>query len=128
MKVGDVGRASVVVSESHYATAVGSGSVSVFSTPSLIALAEKAACDAIRCDELETSVGVHVTCAHVATAVAGDTVIAECKIEAIEKRKVVFSWEAFEEQTKQRIGHGTHERVVVNKERFAAKANEKKKQ
>lgn len=121
-KVGDVGKHSFVVEEYMLASKVGSGSVSAFSTPFLVALAEGAACDALR-DKMEpenTSVGTNISVSHVLASAVGERVEATATIVAIEGRKISFSFEAWD-SSKQKIGYGTHERVVLNNERFHAK-------
>lgn len=49
---------------------------------------------------------------------------AKATLTAINGRKLTFQIEAFDD--KEKIGEGTHERVVVNKERFVSKAISKK--
>ncbi len=120
--VGDVGKASWVVEERMLACAVGSGSVAALSTPFLIALAEAAACDALagKLEAGNTSVGTLVTAHHVLASPLGEKVSAVATVTAVEGRKVSFSFEATD-SAGQRIGHGTHERAVLNSERFHAK-------
>jgi fluoroacetyl-CoA thioesterase len=121
-KIGDVGKSAFVVEEHMLACKVGSGSVSAFSTPFLVALAEAAACDALR-DKLEpgnTSVGTSISVSHVLASGVGERVEAVATVVAVDGRKISFSFEAWD-SSKQKIGHGTHDRVVLNSDRFHTK-------
>jgi fluoroacetyl-CoA thioesterase len=120
--VGDRGQASWVVEERMLASAVGSGSVAALSTPFLVALAEAAACQALegKLEAGNTSVGTALSVQHVLPSPVGERVTAVAAVTAVEGRKVVFSFEATD-GAGQKIGHGTHERVVLNSERFHAK-------
>jgi predicted thioesterase len=55
--------------------------------------------------------------------IQGMKVRAEATLEAINARKLNFKIVVFDD--KEKIGEGSHERVVLNKARFAAKANSK---
>jgi fluoroacetyl-CoA thioesterase len=48
----------------------------------------------------------------------------EATVREVEGRKIKFDVVAFDE--KEKIGEGTHERCLVNKDRFEKKAQEKK--
>lgn len=66
LKPGLTGSAETVVRETNTALAMGSGSLHVFATPSMIALMEQAACNAVAAclDEESTSVGTLVNITH----------------------------------------------------------------
>jgi fluoroacetyl-CoA thioesterase len=120
--VGDVGKSSFVVESSMLASKVGSGSVHALSTPFLVALAEAAACNALegKLVEGDTSVGTSITAHHTLATPVGERVEAQAVITGVDGRKISFSFEAWD-QAKQKIGHGTHERFVLNSERFHTK-------
>lgn len=121
LKPGLTGTAETVVRETNTALAMGSGSLHVFATPSMIALMEQAACNAVAAclDEESTSVGTLVNITHDAATGMGQKVTATATLTAVEGRKLVFEITAADED--KQIGKGTHERFIVNKEKFMAK-------
>ena len=121
LKPGLTGTAETVVRETNTALAMGSGSLHVFATPSMIALMEQAACNAVAAclDEESTSVGTLVNITHDAATGMGKKVTAPATLTAVEGRKLVFEITAADED--KQIGKGTHERFIVNKEKFMAK-------
>ena len=121
LKPGLTGTAETVVRETNTALAMGSGSLHVFATPSMIALIEQAACNAVAAclDEESTSVGTLVNITHDAATGMGKAVTATATLTAVEGRKLVFDITAADED--KQIGKGTHERFIVNKEKFMAK-------
>ncbi len=121
LKPGLTGTAETVVRETNTALAMGSGSLHVFATPSMIALMEQAACNAVAAclDEESTSVGTLVNITHDAATGMGKKVTAAATLIAVEGRKLVFEITAADED--KQIGKGTHERFIVNKGKFIAK-------
>lgn len=121
LKPGLTGTAETVVRETNTALAMGSGSLHVFATPSMIALMEQAACNAVAAclDEESTSVGTLVNITHDAATGMGKKVTANATLTAVKGRKLVFEITAADED--KQIGKGTHERFIVNKEKFMAK-------
>jgi len=120
-EIGKIGTANVVVSEKNTALAVGSGSLNVFSTPMMIALMEEAACNALT-DCLEggqTSVGTKINIEHVAASPIGAEVTATAKVTAIDGRKISFELTANEGLKE--IGKGTHDRFIVDAEKFMSR-------
>lgn len=112
------GEASVIVNETNIASKLGSGSVPVFGTPALIALMERAAVNALRShlEEGEDSVGVSVNVRHLAATPMGKRVRAEAEVTVVEGKKITFAVRAFDSQEK--VGEGTHERVLIDREAF----------
>ena len=108
------------------ASAIGSGSIDVLSTPWLVALLESAACDAIASNlpEGQTTVGVHLDVRHLAATPPGVEVRARAELTEVDGRRLVFRVEAFDPQDK--IGEGTHERALVDPQRLLARANAKR--
>ena len=121
LKPGLTGTAETVVRETNTALAMGSGSLHVFATPGMIALMEQAACNAVAAclDEESTSVGTLVNITHDAATGMGKAVTATATLTAVKGRKLVFEITAADED--KQIGNGTHERFIVNKEKFMAK-------
>ena len=114
-----------VVTEIDTAVAVGSGSLKVLATPKLIALIEKAAAELVEknLSEEMTSVGTLVNIEHTAPTPVGMKISAEVEISEIDGRKIIFKVSAFDEVGE--IGHGRHERFIVNREKFQSKADSK---
>ena len=121
LKSGLAGTAETVVRETNTALAMGSGSLHVFATPCMIALMEQAACNAVAAclDEESTSVGTLVNVTHDAATGMGKAVTATATLVEVQGRKLIFEITATDED--KQIGKGTHERFIVNKEKFMAK-------
>ena len=118
LKPGLTGRAELVVGEEHTAPRVGSGRVHVLATPVMINLFEAAALAAIEhlLPPGYQSLGTRLDVRHVAATPVGMKVLVSVTVQRIEGRTVLFSVQAHDE--KELIGDGTHERVVVNVEKF----------
>jgi fluoroacetyl-CoA thioesterase len=119
------GIVQLTVTESDTAERWGSGLVAVLGTPSLVALMENAAVQALEGHLLpgQTSVGGRMDVRHLAPTPLGMRVRARAELLDIEGRRLVFHVEAWDEV--ERIGEATHERFIINLERFVAKANSK---
>lgn len=125
LRPGLEGHASTIVTDAMTAPAVGSGTVAVYATPSLVALMEKAA---VACVEPhlapgETSLGVHIEVSHSAATPPGQTVTARAKLTAIDGRKLTIAIEAHD--AVEPIGKATHTRIVVDVARFEARLSKK---
>ncbi len=114
-----------LVSERLTASAVGSGLVPAYATPAMVALMEKASVAAIQpsLDEGQTSVGVEVNIKHLAATPVGLQVRARSEVVAVEGRRVTFQVEAWD--AREKIGAGTHVRMVVDTARFVDKMAKK---
>ena len=128
MKTVEIGASktkTVTVTEDQVAKSEGSGTVSVFATPMMVALMEgaAAACLVDFLDEGETSVGMQISTSHLAATPLGMTVSATATITAVDGKKVSFSIEASDE--KDLIGKAQHDRFVVVQEKFESRANAK---
>ena len=119
------GSASCVVGPEDTAKALGSGAVDVFSTPKLVALMEKAALLSVRdyLDEGMDTVGTHLDISHNAATPVGMTVRAEAELIEVDRRRLVFSVKAWDET--ELVGEGTHERFIIDRDKFLAKCNSK---
>lgn len=119
------GSASCVVGPEDTAKALGSGAVDVFSTPKLVALMEKAALLSVRdyLDEGMDTVGTHLDISHSAATPVGMTVRAESELIEVDRRRLVFSVKAWDET--ELVGEGTHERFIIDRDKFLAKCNAK---
>ena len=119
------GQAEALCERSNTAKEMGSGSLLVYATPSMVALMEEAACSAIAeaLPEEKTSVGISMDIQHVAATPVGLEVRAEATVTEVNGKIITFSVEAFDE--KGQIGKGTHKRCIVDTQRFLDKAYEK---
>jgi len=118
---GKSGTATTTVTVKNTAKTVGSGSLDVFSTPMMIALMEQAACECLA-DGLEpcqTSVGTQINVAHTAASALGAIISATATIEQVDGRKILFAVTASDGTNE--IGYGTHERFIVDAEKFMAR-------
>ena len=125
VELGMRGRAAAVAAEEDTARALGSGTVPVLATPRMIALMEQAAVNAVQSELLpgQTTVGTRLDVTHDAATPIGMRVWAEAELTAAEGRKLVFAVAAYDETGK--IGGGTHERFIIQTDKFLARAQEK---
>lgn len=121
------GEASLTVGEQHTAPRVGSGAVHVLATPVMINLFEAAALAAIESllPPGHQSLGTVLNVRHIAATPVGMRVVATATVEKVDGRTVHFKVEARDERDL--IGDGSHERVVVNVEKFDARVQAKLK-
>ncbi len=124
--VGAKGRAEMTVTPDKTAAAIGSGSVEVFATPWMIAMMELSACNALApyYDEGQSSVGTKLNVSHDAATPVGMQVCAEAEVIEVDRRRIVLKVTAWDGQGV--IGQGTHERFLINAEKFLAKTEAKK--
>ena len=118
LKEGLTGTTAITVGEEHTAPRVGSGRVHVLATPVMINLMEAAALDAIErlLPPGHQSLGTHLDVGHYAATPVSMRLRASAVVTKIEGRSIEFRVEAFDDI--ERVGDGTHTRVVVNVERF----------
>jgi fluoroacetyl-CoA thioesterase len=97
----------------------------VFATAYMVGLVEWACMEAMRphLDPGEQSVGVDVRLSHSAATPPGLTVTVQVHVEKVEGRRIRFSVKAHD--SVEPIGEGTHERFVIDPDRFLAKVKQK---
>lgn len=112
---------TLVVSNDHVASVMGSGDLHVFATPAMVALMENAAMQAVagHLPEGSTTVGAMINTSHVKPSPIGDTVKTTAVLTDIEGRKLTFSIKA--EDSKGVIGEAVHVRYIVDREKFMSK-------
>jgi len=115
---------TIVVQEKDSAKSLGSGGLDVFGTPAMIALMENVALDMIReyLPEGNDSVGMAINAKHLKASPIGEEITCEAEIIAVDGRKVSYEIKAYDSK-KDLIGASTHERFVVDIERFMSKLN-----
>lgn len=122
---GITGEVEMTVGRTDTAVALGSGSVEVLATPAMIALMEKAALTSVEpfLNAGQTTVGVSVNVRHLSPTPVGMKVRARSELMAVDGRRLVFKVFAYDE--KEMVGTGTHERYVVDTDRFLDRAMKK---
>jgi predicted thioesterase len=125
LHVGLTGSASLIVREEHTAPRVGSGRVHVLATPVMINLMEAAALEAVErlLPEGHQSLGTRLDVGHYAATPVGMRLTAEAELLAIDGRNLTFRVAAQDER--ERVGDGTHVRVIVNVARFDVRVQRK---
>ena len=126
VSAGQTATSTVTVTESNIAKTMKSGSLEVFATPAMCALMEEAAQAAVQphLEEGEGTVGISLSISHDAPSPMGSTITAKATVTAVEGRKITFNIEASDGVGI--IGKGTHERFVINNEKFMAKVGTRK--
>ena len=122
---GLAGKMEIVVADMHTAPHVGSGQVHVLATPVLVNLLEAAALAAAErfVPAGHQTVGTRLDVQHFAATPVGMHVTAHAEVTAVNGRVITFRLWAEDEV--ENIGAGTHERVIINLERFDARMREK---
>ncbi len=90
----------------------------VLATPVMILIMENAALNAIRSylEAGESAVGTGIDIKHLAATPVGHDVRAEAEVTAVDDRLIKFNVTASDEI--EVIGRGTHERIVIDLQRF----------
>jgi predicted thioesterase len=115
--------ATLVVEDADTACAIGSGDVPVLATPRVIALAERAAMEAV-VDDLDagtTTVGYEVQLTHLAPTPPGVKVTAEAILELVDGRRLTYRVSVTD--ARGLVAAGRITRVVVVRDRFVERAN-----
>lgn len=110
-----------LITPQHTAKHVGSGTLEVLSTPSMISFMEETCCvfAGESLPETQTTVGTHVDVYHVKPALVGSEVEVRSTLLQVDGKRLVFWVEAWSSDTL--IGYGIHERAVVDREKFLSK-------
>ena len=125
LETGIIGKEEMLVTDADTAKALGSGGLNVFATPAMIALSEKTALTSVLefLPEGQSTVGTKVDMAHIAATPVGMKVRCETELIEIDRRRLVFSVNVYDEVEK--IAEGTHERFIVDNAKFQTKADAK---
>jgi len=116
-----------LVLEKDTAQSYGSGLVAVYATPALVGLMEGAAVKALQghLPEGQTTVGGRIDVRHLAATPVGMRVRARAELVEIERRKLTFRIEAWDEV--EQIGEAIHERFIIDEEKFISRVKAKLK-
>ncbi len=111
METGIRGSGECTVTEALTAKAMGSGELSVFATPAMVALMEETAYKSVSpyLEEGMGTVGTRMQVSHVAASPVGAKITCKSELTAIDGRKLTFHVEAHDHAGL--IGEGTHERL-----------------
>jgi predicted thioesterase/catechol 2,3-dioxygenase-like lactoylglutathione lyase family enzyme len=119
---GLVGTLDVVVMPEMTAIALGSGDVLVLATPSVLALAERAAVAAVadRLPDGSTTVGVAAELTHSAPTPVGAVVTVTARLDSVEDRRLRFTIVLADPAGE--VATVAHTRIVVDRDRFVSTA------
>ncbi|MCD8020205.1 MAG: thioesterase family protein [Clostridiales bacterium] len=114
-----------MVTMANTAKTLGSGSLLVYGTPAMLLLVEKTAVALLEghLDEGMTSVGTNLNVDHVSATPIGGKICCQVELVEIDRKRLVFQVEVTDDAGL--IGKGTHERFIVQAEKFQQKANGK---
>lgn len=107
------------------AKTVGSGTLDVLATPIMIARMEQAAWTAVapHLADGEGTVGTLMNVQHLSPTPVGMDVTCRAQLVQVEGRRLVFQVSAWDARGP--VGQGSHERAVIQNERFVEKAQKK---
>ena len=129
LKPGMTGTLETTVTESMLASSMGSGKVDVFSTAMMVAWMEATAVDVAQAclEQGQTTVGTGINVTHVAATPLGMKVRFTAEVTAVSPNGKGLSFRVAAYDETGLIGEGTHERVVVNKDKFESRTRDKAK-
>jgi len=125
LRVGLIGESFVEVSADMCADVLGSGSLPVYATPSLVALLESAACSAVEncLDPGRTTVGIEISVKHLSATPVGEKVTAMAEVTRIEGKRIIFEVRAWDEH--ELVASGSHSRYLIDAEAFMSRLHQK---
>jgi fluoroacetyl-CoA thioesterase len=120
------GMSEMIVQREDLVSRLGDVEVDVLSTPRLIQLMEAAAVNAIKAHVPPDgmSLGTRVNIRHLSATPLGMKVTAHALLKVVEENRLIFMVDAHDEKDK--VAEGEHERILVSKERFLRKVEDKK--
>ena len=127
IKTGMKASAEIVVGTRDTAHHIGSGKVKVLATPVMIMPLEEAALTAVEKHLAPgyQTVGTQLNVSHIAATPVGMSVVAHAEVVEVVGRKLIFKVWADDES--ECIGEGTHERIIVELEKFDKRIDAKSK-
>ena len=126
MVPGLIGKSEMIVKKEDLVSQLSDVTVNVLSTPRLIQLLEAAAIEAIHefIPTEKVSLGTEVKIKHLSPTPLGMKVTANAILKRVDKNRLFFLVDAFDELEK--VAEGEHERVLVSKDRFLQKVEKKR--
>ena len=125
IKPGMTNEETFIVEEKHLAPHVGSGSARVLATPWMIGFMERTSHLLLvqHLPEGYSSVGVMVHIRHLAPSLLGSTIKATAEVVSVEGSQVSLKVQARDEV--ELIGEGTHDRFIIEVDRFLKRLTQK---
>lgn len=125
MEIGMKGKGEVIVSEENTADRAGSGLLPVYATPNMVALIENTASRSIAGDleEGQGTVGLYIEVEHLNPTPIGRKITCQTVLTEIDRKKLTFKAEVYDETGL--VGRGTHQRFIIDNQKFMEKAKER---
>ena len=125
IEVGIKGKKEYVVTKELTAAAVGIGLLEVYGTPYMIALMEETCHTSVEefLEDGQGTVGISIEIKHTAATPVGMKVWCESELIEVDGKRMVFSLKTFDEVGP--IGEGTHQRFIIDNEKFMRKTQAK---
>ena len=113
------------VTRKESAQELGSGTLDVFGTPAMALMVEQACLEMVDdyLEEGQTTVGVQIHLSHLAPTPLGDVVRVKAEVVSVEKHLIEFKamiWDSVE-----LIGEASHQRAIIDIERFLRRVEKK---
>lgn len=114
-----------VVTSEHTASKMASGALEVFGTPTLIAFMEECSLQCVKpeLEEGQSTVGTMINMKHLAATPVGMEVRVVSTLTEVDRKRLMFDIKAYDEAGL--IGECTHERFIVDSNKFMEKTNAK---
>ena len=127
LKTGIKSSKEMIVTKELCADAWGSGGLTVYATPAMIALMENTAWASVEpcMEEGRSTVGTKLDVSHLSASPVGARITCETELVEIDGRRLVFKVSASDDAGL--IGEGMHERFIINTEKFMARTEAKLK-
>lgn len=118
LEVGHSAERDIVVSHEMTAEALGNHGATVMATPTLVQYLELVSIDALgpAIEKGEISLGTAMSIRHIAATPVGGHIHLKAVVTEMEGRRVSFEVTAYDDL--ELVAEGTHDRAVVNQERF----------
>ena len=125
LSIGIKGEEEVPVTQHNTAAALDSGLLAVFATPAMIALMESTARKSVApyLEQGHSTVGTSLNVRHVAATPIGMKVRCESELIEVDRKRLLFTVNTYDEAGL--IGTGTHERYIIENDRFMEKMRAK---
>lgn len=125
LKEGIKNTIAIKVTQDKTAKVMGSGTLDVFATPSMVALMEQTAAESVQSllDDGVTSVGTKINVEHLAADPIGIEVTCESILTEVDGRKLCFDIVVSDKHGI--VGKAYHERFLIKSESFMNKTNAK---
>ncbi len=128
METGIKGKQERIVTYKETAEHISSGLLPVFATPCMIQFMESTARLSVEpfLNEGQSTVGTSVNIRHLASTFVGCKVTCESELVEIDRRRLVFNVKVYD--SKELLGEGTHERFIIDNEKFLSRLEAKKQE